>query len=71
MINYYHIICHHDGTATLVDERDQRQWTFAGGYEPTVRLVTQFGCERIAQWLGERTSYPGSVIAALDEASRD
>lgn len=69
MINYYHIRLH-EGAADLVDTRDGRQWHFVGGYDPDERLVTQLGCDLIATWLGERSTYDGTLLAALDEAQK-
>lgn len=72
MINHYHIrISRRDGSATIVDERDRREWRFVGGYGDENRLITQVGCDRVVRALGAAGTHQGSIIDALDALSTE
>lgn len=52
----------------LVDEATAQRWYFTGGYDASIRLVTEVDCEHLATWMGERGEYAGTLLEALGES---
>lgn len=66
VIDYYEIKPSDTRGVDIVDTRNGERWHFAGGYGDFGRHITQPGCARLVEALGDSHRTDLSIMGALD-----